>query len=448
MFKKRKWYKKLQKHYKNELHRIAIENIKTNKIVVYSDKYLKLNNLSQKNRETFVYPLHEKKFMNLNKNLIMLCKILEKFIKYILINPKLKEELGFNSIDTSLELDNVLFDYIRCDGFYDDKKQEYKLIEINSFSPSMYENSDTILKFSNNSDLRPQISQLIAQSHFEISQLLLKQTSPTVLLLVDATTGDEYLKVMNEVFRGQNLIIKTFISRIDIAKHFHLMSGNLYYDETLIDQIIIRCKHKMFRKNGTFLNDDVKQAYTNKTLSLIPSPKNLIIGKKSLFPLLHSIEIQKNINLSQTEISLLNKLIPISIPLSEAINCKDIIENKDKWVLKYSDRSSGKHIYLGSSYIKSEWIKLIDIASKRESGIIMQEKILPPHGNMIVHGKSHKINLPFSFEPFIVNLPLSVGYVIAGFSSRAYLGENHRSKVKFNPSSNNENIAFGTVEII
>jgi len=198
-------------------------------------------------------------------------------------------------------------------------------------------------------------------------------------------------------------------------------NNTFYYKGERIDVIRRGSELSKLRSIPNFIQNIIL-AESNNTVKVVNNFKMRLLGHKSLLAVLHHSNYSNLFTTS--ELKAIQSLIPITQKLEDS-NLKNILLNKDHWVLKPSDLAEGDGVILGSSVTKKVWKEKLDIASLDIGKWILQEKVvLPQEGFSVVdENEIRKSNAYYDLCPhvFLTEKETIFGNILVRFSSSEIL---------------------------
>jgi hypothetical protein len=147
--------------------------------------------------------------------------------------------------------------------------------------------------------------------------------------------------------------------------------NKLYYKNNVIS-LLRRCAETPYFVKNAELTENIINIKKENPIPIINSFKMRIFGHKAVLAVLHDFDFKHLF--SHDEQNAINDLVPKTFILTDDLK-KDIINKKDKYVLKPSDLAEGEGVCIGSSSSQSEWENSLEDALKEDKPWIIQEKV-------------------------------------------------------------------------
>ncbi len=295
----------------------------------------------------------------------ILCKIIEEYLK----NPSYRKLFPFDKTLEDLILIKTHYPQplpvCRIDLFYDEEDFSFKFCEFNADGASAMNEDRELCIAMEKTLIYEKMQKENILSAFELFNSFVKEFSdiyasyeykkenPTIAIVdymesASKTEFEHFKKVFEKA--GYKCIIT------DIRDL--LYKDNLYTKEgEKIDVVYRRCV------TGELINkiEEAKpliEAYKDSKVCLIGGFKTQIIHNKVIFAIMNSKETFQFLN--EEEIKFIKDHIPYTTWLNdENVDIKNIVENKDKYIIKPEDLYGARGVYAGVDYSKEEFEKLV-----------------------------------------------------------------------------------------
>lgn len=365
--------------------------------------------------EPFV--ISKEKNRKLQKDIALVISAVKKLTEEYFKDENIRKLVNVDPLEVELIKNsekNLLTGVIRVDLLYGKKP---KIIEINADFPDglfMHDiTSEHIqkingknLKFTSN--IKEFISILKAQKIKDNDCIFIGHNKDRVFL-------DEFelTKIKLNSFGFKNVLVGSFEDLI-------FKKNTFYYREKKIDIMRRGCELSKLKKIPGLLQKIIL-AENNNNLKVINNFKMRLLGHKSLLAILHNEKYAKLF--SKTEIGAIKLLVPNTYKLEE-VKLKDILSNKDSWVLKPSDLAEGDGVTIGSSVSNKKWRENLENALINKNKWILQEKIEIPKETFNIIGKTTKsFNAYYDLCPhiFLIDKRTTFGNILVRFSGSEIL---------------------------
>jgi len=186
----------------------------------------------------------------------------------------------------------------------------------------------------------------------------------------------------------------------------------LYYKDYPIKLIYRRATTNRILEKALDISDFLS-AYREGAVCVVGGFVSQIVHSKNLFAILH--DNNKNSFLTEKERDFIKRHIPYTriLDFTDDKLIKQILDNKDKWILKPFDQYAGKGVYAGKDFSQDEWKKIIDMIKGRD--YILQEFINIPRMEMLNLEENTKIEkFTYLIGLFSYNNKLAGLYTRAG----------------------------------
>jgi hypothetical protein len=409
-------------------------------------------------RRLFLYVKTKEEISKIEKNFINFVSVLNKLTKYIVFeSPQLLEKLGFPGLDVeAIKMRNTgtFISYGRADGV--NTENGFKLFEINTRKPQMYEDSDWFSRFINeqyklNFEVEDNSSAiaLSVKKSYEINSG--KKDPENIVFLPNELREDfefSFYNRLKETFPNSNIIVSTVR---DLTEQAEESNGDVILNKCKINLIVMQGsgsiltgKWSLYKSKGAIRNEAIRNVYRKGNIEIFPSPTTLISGSKQTFNMLNDSEIIENLKLNNDEIESLS-LLPQTFKKGEF----DITSlNKNKYVLK-TGSGMGAGIMLGNMVNQKVWDAKHTKAHNSKKNFIMQERLIFATDE-ILDLQTMKLRKAYTtIEPVMINIDYNnFNPIITGYSARAILEEDFHRGMRFNPEHGREEIMLGGVLVV
>lgn len=149
---------------------------------------------------------------------------------------------------------------------------------------------------------------------------------------------------------------KTFICD---PRELKYIKGNLYYNDNLIKLVYRRATTIRLLEEASDINDFLT-AYRDGAICVVGGLVSQIIHNKVLFAILH--DFKKVSFLDKRDKEFIKKHIPFTkiIDFANQKMIKNIVENKNNWILKPFDQFAGKGVFAGRDFGQDQWKRILD----------------------------------------------------------------------------------------
>jgi hypothetical protein len=437
----------------------VIDSLRQNKEISeeaknYRQKYMQISEVNIP-RKLFSYLKSNKELEIIEDQFLNITSAVQKLSKYVLFenNFELLKLIGRQGIDVEAlakRNQETLFSYGRIDTALENSR--FKLFEINSRRPQMFEDADWFSKMleprlTNGSFEKEENANGIVKTisnHFNANS---KSELESIILIsnqVKRETSFSFINSLENHFGKERI---TIIHANDLGKLYEeleLRDNILFYKEKKVSLIIIQnlgAKHSFYLRDGAIRNHKIAEAYHARSLELFTSPAGLISGNKVLLEVLQNKEIEEKIKLTFEEKAAIADLLPQSFyptdPIVSTLNHKE-------YVLKVVGVGSGQGIILGSEVTEQEWHKKIRLLQAAGKHFLVQKRVHFTSDIIFDLDNLEEKEAYITLEPIVVkDLADLTKARISGFSCRAIPVELYEPALKFNPAYNREEIYFG-----
>lgn len=381
-----------------------IQKIKKDPNKFYSD-YLKINNKVSKSNAIykgtpvpFLYIpkfFDEKEILTFNKIIENIVYLVNKTVRLYMENEDIRALYNFDPrLDELIRIDHGYKANVpmgRFDIFYYGEG-DYKFCELNTDGSSAM-NEDMVLgKILSDSLVFKELREQYQINSFELFDTWVKEVQqiareygitkekPT-LAIVDFISNEpsvefeEFQKRFNE--KGFNCII------VD-PREIEYKEGKMYYNNQVIDIVYRRLVTKDLMERYDEITEFIQGIKANNTC-IIGSIKSQIVHTKLFFKILHDPAFQKY--LLEEEVEYIEKHIPYTDYLNNPT--RDLIEGKDRYIIKPIDNYASKGVYAGKDYSSDQWVKKIENLSGKN--YLFQEYCEPAISKNIIFDEGNEV---------------------------------------------------------
>ena len=180
-----------------------------------------------------------------------------------------------------------------------------------------------------------------------------KDATSTIVIVspnYDEDTANFIVSILNEISSAQNSNLEfIFVYSVNEIKH---VNNKAYVGESVVHGIIFPTR--TWEKGNRGFTEEVKNLWWSNKIILPENPVSVTIGDKRLLSLLW--QDRHKVGFSADERNIIEKYLPVSFPL---INCDigltELINNKNKYVIKPGIGLQGKDVLVGKYTSKSQW---------------------------------------------------------------------------------------------
>ncbi|WP_167935758.1 circularly permuted type 2 ATP-grasp protein [Halothermothrix orenii] len=354
-----------------------------------------------------------------------LTRILNKVIFHYKNDPVFRKQFGFPPLmEEMIMIDpgyKIPFPVARFDIFYRYDGGHSKFCELNADGSSAMNEAQVIQKI---------IKESRGFSYFKKSYEI--EDYELFYSLIDSILDNfkEYCKDTNKHpnvaivdFEGEGTINeflefkKRFIKLgyktiICDPRQLEYRDGALYFGNFKVDLIYRRATTGRLIEEA----DDIQpllQAYRDRNVCIVGGLVSQVIHNKVIFSILHNKSLVDF--LKDDELNFIQKHIPFTRKVNKQDNklVKEIINNRDKYVLKPFDLAASRGVYVGRDFSREEWEELVN---NIEDDYLVQEFIDIPRIEMLTIDKDNIYfeNYGYLIGCFLYNQNLSGFYTRAG----------------------------------
>lgn len=130
---------------------------------------------------------------------------------------------------------------------------------------------------------------------------------------------------------------------------------------------------------------DFIEACKNPDICIVGSIKTQIVHNKIFFKILHDEDTLKHLTVDEN--AFVREHVPYTVEFNRDLDMNDIINNKDRWLLKPMDLYASKGVYTGLDYNEEQWSEILKECLKED--YLLQEYYMPNKTDLIefVNGK-------------------------------------------------------------
>lgn len=349
-----------------------------------------------------------------------LTTILNKTIDEYLTNPDFRKHFQYPELMENLIMVDpgysCKFPMTRFDIFYH-KNNNIKFCELNADGSSGMNESRVLTNLFQDSEVIKDLQQKYEIDTFELFDSWIntvirnyeeyrennnvdKPFPPNIAIVdLEGEGVDSEFRVFKRKFenRGYQTVICD-------PRSMKYIEGKLYYNNMRIDLIYRRVTTSRFVDEAVDAADFIS-AYKHGDVCVVGGFVSQIIHNKILFSILHDKD--KTDYLNEKERNFIKNHIPYTFLLNKADSgqLKEVINNKNSWLLKPCDRFAGQGVYIGRDYSQKEWKKIIDKAKGKD--YLIQEFCSVPHKKMLtIEDKKKDGDFYFENYNFILGIYL------------------------------------------
>ena len=344
----------------------------------YSDDFLEFKKSVENSRAIYqgeIVPatyqgffFDSKELDNFSKWTSMMVKIGGKIVNEYLSNENYRKHFNYDK-----DLENLILHYPGYDmpvviGRYDifyNGKEDFVFCEFNTDGSSAMneeeEVSSRLLKTKGMRDFSERYN--LELSGFELFYSLIdtltslyreirgeKKPNVAILDFIDKGTSEEF-----EVFK-EKFIEKGYNCEILDPRDLKYENGKLVKDGYVIDLVYRRAVTSDLMERKDEIKDFLK-AYMDNAFVMFGSFRSQLMHSKLIFKILR-IEDTKNI-LTDEENKFIEKHIPFTEELNEKKDYEEVINNKDKYILKPNDGYASHGVFVGRDFTDEEFEKKV-----------------------------------------------------------------------------------------
>jgi glutathionylspermidine synthase len=182
-----------------------------------------------------------------------------------------------------------------------------------------------------------------------------------------------------EIFKNR-MIERGHTTFICDPRELKYINGKLYYGSQKIDLIYRRATTTRIVDNIDSIKDFVR-AYLDRAVCVVGGFSSQIIHNKIIFAILHDEKATPFLNESKREF--IKRHIPHTVLLEpeDPELIENLLQNKDRYVLKPLDSFAAHGVYIGKDYDRQEWHRLV--CEAKNSPYLVQELCSIPQINML-----------------------------------------------------------------
>ncbi len=364
------------------------------------------------------FAITKQKNNKLQKDVSLVISAVKKLTKEYFKDEELKKLVSIDPLEHELIQNSKnmpLVGVVRIDLFYGKKP---KIVEINADFPDglfmhditskrIQKINGTNLKFTSNIK---QFANLLKDYNVKHSDCIFVGHNKERIFLDEF----ELTKIKLKALGFRNVLVGSF-------EDLNFKNNAFYYKDNKVD-VMRRGSELSKIRNIPGLLQNIIKAENHNNLKVINNFKMRLLGHKSMLAILHNTKYAKLF--SKAELMAIKSLVPVTHKLEEVL-LKEIISNKDLWVLKPSDLAEGDGVTIGTSVSNKKWQESITKASRNKNKWILQEKVEIPEEtfNTFVDNKMHKNNAYYDFCPhvFLLKKKITYGNILVRFSDSEIL---------------------------
>lgn len=325
-------------------------------------------------------------FNNLAKTMSSIFnKVIDKFLE----DKNYRSKFGFpqwiNDLILLPKQYDSYFPMARFDIFYN-YDGNFKFCEINTDGTSamneerelsrVFMDSKGVKDFKEKYDLKPfelfeswidEVLNIYGENHSK------KNPSIAIVDFVSKSSMDEFIEFRDR-FKNRDLWCE-----IVSPDELEYKDGYIYYEGTKIDIVYRRLVTKDLMDNKDSVKGFIEGIKTGNTVTIGPI-KSQIIHNKIIFKILQEEDTLELLTEKEREF-VINHIPYTRELILDRLNIEDIIENKDKYIIKPMDFYASKGVYAGKEHSKEEWEGYLKECNN--SHYLIQEYFNPPETEMI-----------------------------------------------------------------
>ncbi|NTW72639.1 MAG: glutathionylspermidine synthase family protein [Eubacteriaceae bacterium] len=313
-------------------------------------------------------------------------EIIHKVMRRYLADPTYRALFPFPEILEKLILAEhgyeTLLPMCRLDFFYNEETGNFKFCEFNTDGTSAMNEDKELVRIQKDTRLYHELEKEYLFRDFElieswIDELLViykgskffREENPTVGIVdfLDRGTVEEF-----EVFKAHMEArgIKAFIADI---RDLVFKESRFEFEGKPIDIIYRRAVTTEIMSKLELIPEFIKGALSGETCIIGPM-KTQIVHNKIIFKIFNMEETLHF--LSDKEKQFIKDHIPLTRELDDAyVDIQEIIENKDKWIIKPIDLYGSKGVYAGLDWTQERWKEMV--MENKNSDYLVQEYCSP-----------------------------------------------------------------------
>ena len=376
--------------------------------------------LAGKSLPTVFHPvvITNKDFQFMKSKAEKMAEILLKTVDIYLNNQEVQDFFEFPAtLQEWIEINpgyRFPFPISRYDAFY--KDGEYKFCEFNTDGTSGMNEVNTLEEIYLGTETGQDLQKIFSLEMLELRKATLdailknyceflgkdnlegsKKPNIAIVDFKESATISEF-KVLREVFNKCGVP-----TEICDARELKYRKGSLWYNNYKIDLIYRRAVTDEMLQNRESITDLIA-AYKDGAVCIVGPLRSQIIHSKLIFTFLSNPLAEKYF--PNEEIDFIKTHIPRTRRLtSEADLIKEILHNKDYYVLKPHNAYGSKGVYSGSEFSNKEWAEKVEslVESGQHKNYLVQRKIQLPEKEFIIDPQGNKQNFKVSLAPYVFN---------------------------------------------
>lgn len=412
----------------NEKLRNQIADLKENRIVVYDSNYAKENNIKQVSRGSFIFYISSEAIASLERQInYLVCELFELV--------RIKHDIWLHPSNNPL--------YFRIDGVFDLTSNHFKIFEINSLNPALFNDVDTILSSFNSKKC------FAKNLNISINQYAKKFAKEKRLLILTSSRYN-FVKLDKNQQLNKNVKLVKNVNKKELEKKLNYEKGKFIYGDFIYDQILLIPPTLFVSLTGKRRFSFLEEPDIDKLINPNLTAARLIGSKLLLSEIYEKFKDNK-------EYEDVIKMIPKTVRLHD-LSDKEVDEYlklKNQYALKIDDTRSGKGVFLGTETSQKKWEELLMDEYRKDPKAMLQERIEFNSLPILLHNENSLSikTLPVSFDPEVIFDYETGRYKVAAIGARAIdfdvtkelFPTMNRNQIRFNPSDNRKDIYFGVV---
>ncbi len=305
-------------------------------------------------------------FKKIGKTMI---SIANKLVKKYKESPDFRKKFGYSKLLEELILTDHGYDVNvpigRFDIFYGGPNN-FKFCELNTDGSSAMNEDNTIGRILLETESMKIMKEQYSISYFELIYKWVDESikifnkfnpnieKPNVAIVdfVESGTPNEFEEFKKAyINRGYNAVIAD-------PRDLKYINGSLYSGDFKIDLVYRRIVTRELIDRSDEIQDFIN-AYRDKAVCVIGPIKSQIMHNKIIFKILHEKDVQELF--TEEERDYINKHVPYTNLFSgDRAVYDEVLNNKDKYILKPMDLYASKGVYAGRDFSSDEWKKRLD----------------------------------------------------------------------------------------
>lgn len=327
--------------------------------------------------------------------------IVKKITREYIKNPDYRKEFGFDKLTEKLILKDPGYDVEVPIGRFDvmyDGKDDFKFCELNT------DGSSAMLEDKSLSDLmmESEIFKDLAQKYILKSVDLMESLVDSIEDIYFSIKGKKKINIaIVDIIDFDNIEFETikdlFIKKghnckIANLKDLERKNDGLYIDGMKIDLVYRRLVTSDLIENKD-IGKDFIDSYLNDEIISIGSFRSTLFYTKDIFRILR-LDTSKQI-LSDKENDFIKRHIPFTEKFEYDKHKDELIENKDKYILKPSQSYASQGIYVGKEHSKKDFGEILKRIKNKD--YIFQEYYTVDPMKFVIMGEDEAKLSDFSF---------------------------------------------------